>query len=161
MSPRAACRLITLGFSDVYDYVDGKADWFAAGLGREGTLATATRTGHLAHRDVPTCSLDERASDVARRVGEAGWECSVAVEHDGVVLGVLDAGEEYGERLVEDAMSPGPSTYRPNVLLDEIVDHLRRRKWERVLITTSDGRLVGLLRLAEAAAVLEQEEDPP
>jgi len=33
MSPRAASRLESLGFRDVYDYAAGKADWFAAGLG--------------------------------------------------------------------------------------------------------------------------------
>ncbi len=32
MSPRAAARLETLGFDDVYDYVSGKSDWMAAGL---------------------------------------------------------------------------------------------------------------------------------
>ena len=30
MSPRAACRLEALGFTRVYDYVDGIADWKAA-----------------------------------------------------------------------------------------------------------------------------------
>jgi len=33
MSPRAASRLESLGFRDVYDYAAGKADWFNAGLG--------------------------------------------------------------------------------------------------------------------------------
>ena len=32
MSPRAAWRLESLGFSHVYDYVAGKIDWLAAGL---------------------------------------------------------------------------------------------------------------------------------
>ena len=38
MSPRAACRLETLGFdpSFVFDYVEGKAGWLAHGLPREG-----------------------------------------------------------------------------------------------------------------------------
>ena len=36
MSPRAAWRLESLGFTKVYDYVPGKTDWLAAGLPREG-----------------------------------------------------------------------------------------------------------------------------
>ena len=32
MSPRSAWRLEGLGFERVYDYVPGKADWFASGL---------------------------------------------------------------------------------------------------------------------------------
>jgi rhodanese-related sulfurtransferase len=35
MSPRAAAQLETLGFTKVFDYEAGKADWFAAGLPRE------------------------------------------------------------------------------------------------------------------------------
>ena len=38
MSARAAPRLATLGFTDVYRYQAGKADWFAAGLLREGAV---------------------------------------------------------------------------------------------------------------------------
>jgi hypothetical protein len=30
MSPRAACRLDTLGFEHVYDYLTGKFDWSRA-----------------------------------------------------------------------------------------------------------------------------------
>ena len=36
MSPRAAARLESLGFRQVYDYVAGEADWFASGLPMEG-----------------------------------------------------------------------------------------------------------------------------
>ena len=39
MSPRAAWRLESLGFGDVYDYVAGKVDWMAAGLPIEGANA--------------------------------------------------------------------------------------------------------------------------
>ncbi len=32
MSPRAACRLETLGFAQVFDYTAGKAEWLAYGF---------------------------------------------------------------------------------------------------------------------------------
>jgi hypothetical protein len=35
-SPRAACRLETLGFGEVYDYVAGNVDWLAHNLPIEG-----------------------------------------------------------------------------------------------------------------------------
>jgi hypothetical protein len=41
MSPRAACRLDTLGFEHVYDYMPGKVDWLARNLPVEGTAADA------------------------------------------------------------------------------------------------------------------------
>src|SRR6266516_46216 len=54
MSPRAAWRLESIGFTQVYDYVAGKADWGSAGLPLEGTRGSETRVGaHLRH-DVPT-----------------------------------------------------------------------------------------------------------
>jgi hypothetical protein len=43
MSPRAACRLATIGFTEVYDYVAGKAEWLARGLPRDGEKATEPR----------------------------------------------------------------------------------------------------------------------
>ncbi len=64
MSPRAACRLESIGFTQVHDYVAGKADWGSAGLPLEGTRGSETRVGAYINRDVPTCRLDERLADV-------------------------------------------------------------------------------------------------
>lgn len=58
---------------------------------------------------------------------------------------------------VETAMRPGPSTYRPNVDVLEMSQHLTERKLETALVTLSNGRLLGLVRLKEildAAATL-------
>jgi hypothetical protein len=60
MSPRAAVRLETLGFTQVFDYAAGKADWTSTGLPTEGTLADQPRAGDIAQRDVPTCGLANR-----------------------------------------------------------------------------------------------------
>ena len=64
MSARAASRLATLGFTNVYRYQAGRADWFAAGLPREGRDAHVPRVADVAKRDVHTCRLDERVGDV-------------------------------------------------------------------------------------------------
>lgn len=42
-------------------------------------------------------------------------------------------------------MRPGPSTFRPYVLADEMAKFMVDHKLESSPITTSDGRLVGLL----------------
>jgi hypothetical protein len=49
----------------VYDYVDGKLDWLAAGLPTEGTNAERPRAGDVARGDVPTCELHEPIVEVA------------------------------------------------------------------------------------------------
>jgi hypothetical protein len=43
MSPRAAARLESLGFKQVYDYAAGKTDWGSAGLPLEGANGSETR----------------------------------------------------------------------------------------------------------------------
>jgi CBS domain-containing protein len=89
MSPRAACRLETLGFTAVYDYTAGKADWLAAGLPTEGTAATTLRPGALARTDVPTCAPDETVAIAHRRVATSGEDRCVVTDPDGRLLGLL------------------------------------------------------------------------
>src|SRR5213078_3389130 len=54
-------RLESIGFTKVYDYVAGKADWGSFGLPLEGTKGA--RAGEYARADVPTCRLEERLQD--------------------------------------------------------------------------------------------------
>lgn len=147
MSSRAAWRLESLGFHDVYDYVDGKLDWMAAGLVTEGTNTAQPRAGDIARKDVPVCGLKDRLGDVSERVKAKGWNAAVVVNDDGVVLGLLRAKELAGDpdQLVEVAMRPGPSTFRPFVPLHEMAHFMIEHKIENAPITTADGRLVGLL----------------
>ena len=147
MSPRAAWRLESLGFSEVYDYTVGKLDWLAAGLPTEGTNANRPRAGGLARKDVPTCGLEERLSVVRDRARGQGWEAAVVVNEERVVFGLLRSKELAGDgdQVISKAMRPGPSTFRPYVLAEEMAHSMVDHKLESSPITTSDGRLVGLL----------------
>jgi CBS domain-containing protein len=147
MSPRAAWRLESLGFREVYDYVEGKLDWLAAGFETEGTNASKTRAADIARRDVPTCRLDERLGEVRERVRAAGWDACVVTNDEGIVLGLLRAAELDGDadKRIEEAMRPGPSTFRPHELARTMADHMTEHDLVNAPITTSDGRLVGLL----------------
>ncbi len=152
MSPRAAWRLESLGFQEVYDYTVGKLDWLAAGLPTEGTNANRPRAGTLARKDVPTCALDERLGAVRDRAHGQGWDAVVVVNAERVVFGLLRAKELAGDgdRLISEAMRPGPSTFRPYVLAEEMAKTMVNHKLESSPITTSDGRLVGLLLQKDA-----------
>jgi CBS domain-containing protein len=144
-------RLETLGFPRVYDFVTGKKAWGAFGLPREGTNVPERTAGDAAHRDVPTCSLDERLADVRQRVRKAGWDACIVVSGDGVVLGrlrrVVLASDADGT--VEEAMSPGPSAVRPSIGTDALLERMRDRNVQSYVVTTPDGRLVGLVRRNE------------
>ena len=67
MSPRAAWRFESLGFERVYDYVAGKADWFGAGLAREGTQSTIPRARDVVQEPGATCMPADRVGEAAER----------------------------------------------------------------------------------------------
>ena len=146
MSPRAAWRLESLGFTKVFDYAPGKLDWVSVGLPTEGAKAGVPNLGTLARRDSPTCKLDEAVSAVkARLTAEPTSPCVVINDHR-IVLGLLrsDAILANGSRTVEEAMLSGPVTYRPNAGLEEVDRYLSDHHLAYALITTSDGELMGL-----------------
>jgi Mg/Co/Ni transporter MgtE len=158
MSPRAAWRLESIGFSEVYDYVAGKADWGSAGLPLEGTRGSETRVGAHLRRDVPTCHLDERLAEVRARVRAVGWDTCFVVNDEHVVLGRLgrSALASEDEVSVEEAMANGPSTVRSSLELERAVERMRQQHLTTLPVTTSEGRLLGLLGrdLAEEALAL-------
>jgi Mg/Co/Ni transporter MgtE len=160
MSPRAAWRLESLGFGEVYDYVAGKLDWMAAGLPTEGTNAAHPRAGEVSRRDVPTAGLDERLGNVRDRVRAAGWDAVVVINKEHVVFGLLRSKEldKDPDLRMEQAMRPGPSTFRPYVSVKEMAETMTKHLLDSSPITTSDGRLVGLLLQSDAVRVAGEEK---
>jgi len=158
MSPRAAWRLESLGFREVYDYVTGKQNWLSAGLPTEGRIAGQPRAGTVARDDVPTARLDERLGDVAERARAAGWDVAVVVNEQRVILGLLRRQhlEEDPDLRVEEAMSPGPSTFRPHVFIVELAAFMVEHDLPSAPITTGDGVLVGMLRREDAVAAARE-----
>ena len=157
MAPRAAARLELLGFTDVSHYKAGKLDWMAAGLPTEGENAGRPRAGTVARRGAPVCSLTDRVGDVSDRARAAGWDAAVAVDPNGIVLGLLRAAElaKDADLPIEQAMRPGPSTFRPYVPIKETADYMTGHKLESSPITTSDGKLVGVLYKSDAVREAE------
>jgi CBS domain-containing protein len=107
----------------------------------------------VARKDVPTCSLDERIGDVRERAQAGGWDACVVVNEERIVLGLLRQKElESGtDERVETVMRPGPSTFRPHVGIEAMAQHMIEHDVANAPITTSDGRLVGLLLRVDAA----------
>ena len=144
-----------MGFTEVYDVPTGIQDWMGAGLPTEGSNAEQPRLIDVVRRDVPTCALGELVGDVRDRVEAAGWNACVVTNDDRVVLGLLRA-EELGsdpELPVERVMRPGPSTFRPFKSVEGMAGTMTERDLENSLVTTSDGRLVGLVRREDVGAV--------
>ena len=152
MSARAAARLVSLGCTNVYRYQAGRADWFAAGLPRGGKDAAAPRVADVAQREVPTCGPDERVGDVRKRRRGAGSEPVVVVDGNRVVLGLVDAEALSGDPTtpIERTMQPDPVSFRPDVRVGETPQYFKKHGVRHTLVTTSDGVLVGLLRMEQA-----------
>jgi CBS domain-containing protein len=147
MSARAAWRLETLGFTQVYRYILGKQEWFAAGLPREGRLARVPRAVDVVRTDVPTCGLSDRVDEVRERMRATGWDQCLVINDHRIVLGRLQGNrlEAPAETPVERIMEPGPTTFRPNGALQMISEWMGSQNLSSVVVTTFDGELLGVL----------------
>ena len=96
---------------------------------------------------MPTCSLDESVADVAARLPER-WDICVVTNDRQVVLGLLgrSALNKNQQTTVEKVMTPGPSTIRPSARLGAIRERMRDEKLTRIIVTRSDGVLLGVVR---------------
>ena len=152
MSPRAAARLETLGFNKVHDYVAGKADWLAAALPSRGETSGVLRAGDAVRGGDIACHLGEKLGDSVDRIRATGKDACIVIDDRHVVLGRVRGRALAGDpnAKIEDVMQSGPSTMRPDIPLDEVVDMLREGKVKSTLVTDPEGRLIGTLYLEDA-----------
>jgi CBS domain-containing protein len=155
MSPRAACRLETLGFGEVYDYTLGKADWLACGLPSEGEDTEPT-AADVMRREVLTCRPSELLKDVRERLRTASPRVCAVVADGGVLLGTIsgEIDDAHLQRPAETVMKPGPSTLRASATLAKAVERMRKRDRTSMPVTTPDGVLLGLLVRDDAERAL-------
>lgn len=154
LSARAAARLESMDFVTVYNYEGGKLDWLASGLPTEGSAAEEATIGDVAHRDAPTCRLDERLADLTKRMSE-GWNWCAVINQDLVVLGRVRrrAIEEHPHASVRQAMENGPATYRPGMPASELEQLMTEGGSDSAFVTDPDGRFIGLVNRSDLEAV--------
>ncbi|MDQ3974265.1 MAG: CBS domain-containing protein [Actinomycetota bacterium] len=70
------------------------------------------------------------------------------------VVAALEGIED--SRAVEEVMREGPATVRPSEELDALVGQMRHAGVDAVVVTRSDGRLLGLLERAAAERHLDE-----
>jgi CBS domain-containing protein len=146
-------RLESLGFTDVYDYVGGKADWSARGLPMEGELAGYAAAVHAIQTDVPTCLVGDSLQTVTAMLGSA--PVCIVTDGSGVVLGRVRAHElDSGGETADDIMEEGPSTFRPDVPLEELLERMQSHNVDSVVITDPGGRLIGTVERTQAEALM-------
>jgi CBS-domain-containing membrane protein len=134
----------------VYDYVDGKSDWLAADLPFEGTARLA---GMYTRRQLATAGEDTPAAEALARLEAQGFGPVVVVNHAGVVMGAAyrDGLRSAGSgAAVKAVMRPGVSTVRPCEETGGLVHRMGDAQVTRVIVTRSDGTLVGLFFTSDA-----------
>jgi CBS domain-containing protein len=151
MSPRAAWRLEAAGFGPVHDYAAGKADWLAADLPFEGTAQLA---GMFTRRGAATVGERTTAAEALRLLEAQGFGPVVVINQAGVVQGAAYRDQltgAPGEAPVGTVMRFGVSTVRPSEDAPALADRMGRRGVTRVVVTRSEGTLVGLFFAADMA----------
>lgn len=99
----------------------------------------------IARKDAATCLPDELLSDIQARSAELG--VCVVVNERSVVFGLLREAELKKDTNLraEEAMRPGPSTFRANVPITEMAEYMTKHDLVNAPITTPDGELIGVL----------------
>jgi rhodanese-related sulfurtransferase len=156
ISPRAAMLLETYGFRQVFDYVAGKLDWAAAGLRTEGKATEQPLVRDVMRSQVETCESHVSAGEATKDLAED--DACYVIAGDRTVLGRVGrrARRADADRPITDVMSPGPSTYRPDVPIGELVPKMVEAGLQRVPVTNPEGRLLGILERSDAEQALHE-----
>ena len=157
MSPRAAWQLEALGFSDVYDFVDGKIEWISHGLPLDGEGPHFAVAGEIADRaSILTCRLGDRLGDVAHELDTVPHEYCVVLNDLDIVLGRMRKKNLRGadDTPVEHVMEPGPTTVRGTEPAPELLERMRKKRVPAVIVTTNKGRLLGTVTQAALERLL-------
>ena len=161
MSPRAAARLETLGFTKVFDYVGGKRDLLTAALPKAGRSAAAPIAGDALRSGDIICHLGDRLGDVVERVPVVwGHSCIVVGGHHFVVGIIPNKSLEGNPKApVEDIMQLSPPTVSQDTPLEMVVETLRDGYINNTLVTDPEGRLLGVVYLEDAERKLAEHND--
>ena len=119
--------------------------WRASSTGwRQGCRRRVRTRGG---RELSTCARKDVATASLAGVQPQLAADTVVIDENRIVLGLVRRGQ--------DSMTEGPSTFRPYVPIREMADYMKEHDLESAPITTSDGKLVGLLYRDDAVREAE------
>lgn len=143
MSQRAAWQLERYGFTNVHDFVHGKAYWLASG---RATIRDQPIDRVLDHLNIDVATIDASANIVmAFETGIGDGRIVVTGARD-VVLGTLrrsELGDLDPDATAADIMRKGPTTIRPDELADAVRERMSSRNVTSLIVTAPTGELLG------------------
>jgi predicted transcriptional regulator len=98
--------------------------------------------------------LTESVGTARQRAEQLAFTICPVVNEGGFVLGLI---REEGWQAdpgtpAEQVMESGPTTLRPSATIDEAMKHLDKNGWSAILVTSSDGKLLGIFRRQAAGS---------
>ena len=146
----------------MYDYAGGKEDWLAAGReievdGQRGVLPIMA----VVRDDVPTFSVDTPVGEAAGALAEP-YDFVLVVDPSGIVLGKVLGRHLNGtpdDVPLGDVLVEGPTTVRANEHLPDLLGRMEAASTGSVIVTTPEGRLLGMLLADDARAFLEEQTE--
>lgn len=161
MSPRAAWQLEAIGFTNVYDYVNGKVEWMLDRQPHEGTGPHYAMAGEVATKErLHTCGLGSTVGESAQAMEESSDTFCLVLNDEGVVLGRLRKShrDAMSDDPVERVMETGPTTVRPSEPARDLLERMERRNVPAVVVTTSKGVLLGVAHLDGLRRLVKESE---
>jgi CBS domain-containing protein len=137
-----------LGFSPVFDYVAGKADWLAYGFPVEPEKFETSIVKARMIREFPRCHPSEPLFEGRERARAAASDVCPVVNEAGILLGLLrpDHWDNDPQARADEVMESGPTTVRPSLAIQEAEEMLAKGKQNYLLVTSSDGKLMGVFK---------------
>lgn len=136
-----------MGFKEVYDFVGGKLEWIAHGLPVEGIGPHYAVAGEVADKAVLlTCRVGDQIGEIADQLTSTPHDYCVVVNEHGIVLGRMrpkDIRLDDPAGTVEKILEPGPTTVRSTEPARALLDRMKKKNVETVIVTTNKGKLLG------------------
>ena len=150
LSARAAWRLESMGYQEVYRYTAGKADWLAAGFPTEGTEANKPTLKSILRKNVLTCAPKDRLGVIKNRRPDPTDICVVLNDRH-MVLGLIKGEAWNGDalKMAAEVMDTAPKTFRPSRDPEDAMRDMKKADLDYALVTTSDGELLGFIQKRE------------
>jgi CBS domain-containing protein len=122
------------------------------------------RVGQIMSQEVRSCRPTDSLNEAARSMWEGDCGALPVVSSDGVVVAMITdrdvcmAAYTRGRRLddlcVRDAMSPRLTACSPGDAVEDAEQRMRESRVRRLPVVDDDGRLVGIVSLADVARAL-------
>jgi len=123
-------------------------DWLAYGLAAEPPEAGVETVMKFLDGNPPTARAQETVGALSLRVHLSDTVLLPVVNERGIVLGLIDRSLDGVESTtpIADLMDPAPTTVRPSVSVESAIKRLKRSNRQAIVVTSSDGQLLGMFR---------------